>query len=164
MLSCLRGYFVGPKIFLVGISRVQNFSRGHFMGSKYLWRVFVGAAFLLLSISWVQFFFLVVDFVIQRFSVAVTKTVIQRYISNHVFFSKSIPAYCMTLRFRRSFVADKKDRRANFSLIRSLQTNKQQNQIDFINQLTKSFYKKSGNSVSVNQSNHIFLLWNYLNF
>ena len=37
-------------------------------------------------------------------------------------------ACCMTLRFRRSLVTDKKGRRAKFSLFRSLQNNKQQNQ------------------------------------
>ena len=48
-------------------------------------------------------------------------------------------AYSMTLRFRRSFVTDKKDRWANISLFRSQQINEQQNQIDIINQLSKNF-------------------------
>ena len=52
--------------------------------------------------------------------------------------------------FGRSFVTDKKDQWAMFSLFRSPQINKQQNQIDFINQFTKnSIYKKTGDSVSV---------------
>ena len=41
--------------------------------------------------------------------------------------------------FRRSFITDKKDRSEKFSLSRSLQINKQQNQIDFLNQFTKNF-------------------------
>ena len=57
MPLCHRGYFLGPKFFLVGISwilfflvgtsLVQNFSRGYFVGPK----VF------LVGIMWVQFFF-----------------------------------------------------------------------------------------------------------
>ena len=41
--------------------------------------------------------------------------------------------------FRRSFVTDKKDRSEKFSLFQSLQINKQQNQIDFLNKFTKNF-------------------------
>ena len=50
-------YFVGPKFFIVGISWVQNFSRGHFVGSK-VFLVFLGYNF-----------FSRANFVIQRFSV-----------------------------------------------------------------------------------------------
>ena len=108
-----RGYLVGPKLFLVGISRthiffswvfrrckifsvdisrVQNFSRGNFLGPKYLSWVsrrskivsrgyFMVQKFFLVGTLWVQnffswvfhrskFFFIVINFVIQRFSVA----------------------------------------------------------------------------------------------
>ena len=98
--------FVGLKFFFVGTR-----------GPKFLSWLFVGPKFFLVGILWVQIFFLlgiscvlnifscvirgsnflflVVDFVIQRFSVAgcmsrVTKIEIQKYISNHAFFSKSI--------------------------------------------------------------------------
>ena len=40
---------------------------------------------------------------------------------------------------RGSFVIDQKDRPEKFSLSQSLQINKQQNQIDFINQFTNNF-------------------------
>ena len=43
----------------VGISWVRNLSRGYFVGPE----------FFLVSISWVQFFFRVANFLIQRFSV-----------------------------------------------------------------------------------------------
>ena len=88
--SCLCGYFVGLKLFLVNISWVQNFSSwvfrgskifscGYFVGPKFSSWVFVGAKFFrrytwselfLVGISWVQLFFLAIDFMIQRFSVA----------------------------------------------------------------------------------------------
>ena len=51
--------------------------------------------------------------------------------------------------FRDSFVKNKKDRWEKFSLFRSLEINKQQNQIDLINQFTINFKKKTDDSVSV---------------
>ena len=48
--------------------------------------------------------------------------------------------------FRRSFLTDKKDRWEKFSLSRSLQIDKQQNQIYFINQFTKNYSKKNDDS------------------
>ena len=86
-----RWHFVSPKLFLVGISWVQSFSRGYFVGSKFFSRVFVGPkSFLMSTVVDPKFsrgyfvspkffsreyfvcpiFFPVVDFVIQRFSVA----------------------------------------------------------------------------------------------
>ena len=68
--SCLRGYFVGPKFFLLGNSWVPKFflwvcvgseffSRGCFVVSKFFSRrYFVGSKFFLLGISWVPNFFL----------------------------------------------------------------------------------------------------------
>ena len=41
--------------------------------------------------------------------------------------------------FRDSFVKNKKDQWEKFSLFRSLEINKQQNQIDLINQFTINF-------------------------
>ena len=66
--------------------------------------------------------------------------------------------------FGRTFVTDKKDRLAKFSLFRSLQINKQQNQIDFINLFTKKFRKRLMVLFQYTKTSHIFLLWNYLNF
>ena len=63
--------------------------------------------------------------------------------------------------FGCSFVTDKKDRWAYFSLFRSLQINKQQNQIDFIKQAANNFYMIL---FQYTKRSHIFLLWNYLNF
>ena len=73
--SCLWGYFVGPKFFLVGASWVPNFfswffrwskvsSRGCFVGPKFFWSgiswaqelsrgYFVSPKFFLVRISWV---------------------------------------------------------------------------------------------------------------
>ena len=78
--SFSRGYFVGPKFFSWVLHGLKIFIAGICGCGISSLKYFVG-----------PIFFLVVDFVIQTFSVAVTKTVIQRYISNHVFFSKSIP-------------------------------------------------------------------------
>ena len=47
---------------------------------------------------------------------------------------------------QRSFLTNKKDRWEKFSLSRSLQVDKQQNQIYFINQFTKNFSKKNDDS------------------
>ena len=112
-----REYFVGLKFFLVGISLNQNFlswvfcgseifSRGYFVGLKfsggYSWvRNFLSRAFRGSELFSREYFvgpsfFLVVDFLIQRFKellaaqARVIKTIIQKYISNHVFFSKLI--------------------------------------------------------------------------
>ena len=73
-----RGYFVGPKFFLVGILWVKIFSHGYFVGPKFFSQVFraetfsrgcfMGPRCFLVGISWVHFFF-VPNFVIQRFSV-----------------------------------------------------------------------------------------------
>ena len=53
---CLRGYFVGSKLFLVGISWVQNiFSWVYFVVPNFF-RYFVGPRFFLGGISWVQDF------------------------------------------------------------------------------------------------------------
>ena len=53
-----RGYFVGPKFFLVGISGVNIFSRGYFRGSKIFSRGYFGAQkFFSWIFSWVQNFF-----------------------------------------------------------------------------------------------------------
>ena len=110
--QCLRGYLVGPnfsrwyfvglKLFLVGISWVQNFFlvgiswvwnffSWVFRGSKiFSWvrnffsRVFRGPIFFLYLISWFK------DFNLLAAWARVTKTEIQKYISNHVFFSKLI--------------------------------------------------------------------------
>ena len=83
-----RGYFVGLKVFLVGISWVWNFFSRVFRGSKiflvgpkfFLVSIFVGPKFSRGYFVGPKFFsseyfvgpifFLVVDFVIQRFSVA----------------------------------------------------------------------------------------------
>ena len=46
--SCLRGYFVGPKFFLVGVSWVRIF---------FLCRYFLGSKVFLAGVSWVQNFF-----------------------------------------------------------------------------------------------------------
>ena len=96
----------------MSISWVLNFSPWIFHGSKvFLW-VFVCPKFFLVDVRGSEFFFvsicgsevfsreyfvgsfflLVVDFAIQRFSVAgcMSKTEILKYISNHVFFSKLI--------------------------------------------------------------------------
>ena len=64
--SCQRGYFVGPKFFLVGISWVQNFFSGiswvwnfsleYFMGPKFSCGCFVGSKFSR-GYSWVRIFF-----------------------------------------------------------------------------------------------------------
>ena len=57
--SCLRGYFVVPKLFLVGISLAQSFFSWVFRGSKFFSReYFVGPRFFLVGISWVQNFLL----------------------------------------------------------------------------------------------------------
>ena len=66
--------------------------------------------------------------------------------------------------FRRSFVTDKKDRSEKFSLFQSLQINKQQNQINFLNKFTKNFYKKTDDLFQYTKRSHILLLWNYFNF
>ena len=55
----------------------------------------------------------------------------------------------MTLRLDVVLSLIKKDRWAKVSLFRSLQINKQQNQIDVINLFTKDFQKKADDSVSV---------------
>ena len=89
--SFSRGYFLGPKFFLVDISWVQIFFRRYFVGPKFFSWVFVSPKFFLVSISRGQIFFscaffgleifscvylvgliffLEIDFVIQRFSVA----------------------------------------------------------------------------------------------
>ena len=76
--SWLRQFFScvlwGCNIFLVGISWVQNFV---------LW-VFRGSNFFLSLISWFKAFQLLAAWA------RLTKTEIQKYISNHEFFSKSI--------------------------------------------------------------------------
>ena len=98
MLSCHRalqvfrvsesfphGYFLGPNIFLVGISWVQNYFSWVFRGSRFFlsW-IFRGSKYLnisfLMGISWVRDFFswlihgfnfsLMVNFLIQRLSIA----------------------------------------------------------------------------------------------
>ena len=66
--------------------------------------------------------------------------------------------------FRRSFVTDKKDRSEKFSLFQSLQINKQQNEINFLNKFTKNFYKKTDHLFQYTKRSHILLLWNYFNF
>ena len=55
----------------------------------------------------------------------------------------------MTLRLDVVLSLIKKDRWAKVSLFRSLQINKQQNQIDVINLFTNDFQKKADDSVSV---------------
>ena len=68
--SCLHGYFADWKFPLVGIQCVQNISDGYFLGPNlFLVRISWVLNFFH-GYSWVQFFFLEVDFVIQRFSVA----------------------------------------------------------------------------------------------
>ena len=90
-----RGYFVGPKFLSWVFVGPKFFLRSIFVGPKFS-RVYPWVRnFFLVSISWVQFFFLVVDFVIQRFSVAgyISKSVINRntkYILNHVLFSTKV--------------------------------------------------------------------------
>ena len=73
--------FVGLKVFRVGVSFVRSFSWWIFCGSEsFSHGYFVGLIF-----------FLEVDFVIQRFFWATeTKAEMQKYISNHILFSKTI--------------------------------------------------------------------------
>ena len=59
----------GSKLFLVGIRASEIFSRGFFVRPNFF-RRYTWSEFFLVGISWVQLFFLVIDFVIQRFSVA----------------------------------------------------------------------------------------------
>ena len=81
--SYLRGYFVGSKFFLVGVSWVQHvflwvfcrskyffsqvfrgskmFSRGYFVGPKFFSWVFYWSVFFLVGSLWVQLFFYFVD-------------------------------------------------------------------------------------------------------
>ena len=115
--SCIRGYFVDPKIFLVGISLVQSFfswvfcgfqffflgssrdqifSRGYFVGPQSFSWVFVGSEFFFLwVVCGLNFFFSrfiswIKDFQLLGAWARVIRTEIQKFISNHVFFSKSI--------------------------------------------------------------------------
>ena len=63
--SCLRGSeifflgcFVGPKLFLLGVSWVRNFFSGVFRGSKTFSRgFFLGPRFFLVGVLWIQIFF-----------------------------------------------------------------------------------------------------------
>ena len=90
------GYFVGSNFFFLGSSRVQIFSRGYFVGPQSFSWVFVGSEFFFLwvlcgsnfffsrFISWIK------DFQLLSAWARVIRTEIQKFISNHVFFSKSI--------------------------------------------------------------------------
>ena len=106
---CLRGYFVVPKFSLVGISWVQKiflesiswvrkfivgirgskiFSHGYFLGQNCFSReYFVCPIFSLSLISWFK------DFRFLDTWARETKTGIQKYISNHIFFSKVISTF-----------------------------------------------------------------------
>ena len=53
-----RGYFVGPKNFLLGISWVPIFLRGYFVGPRFF---LVGISWVLNSLSWVTSLFSVAD-------------------------------------------------------------------------------------------------------
>ena len=85
LFSWVFGYFVGTKFFLLGISLAENFFSWVFRGSESFSReYFVGPFFFSGLISWFK------DFQLPATWEGVTETEIQKYISNHVFFSKSI--------------------------------------------------------------------------
>ena len=68
--SCLCGYFVGPRFFVVDISWVRYFFSWVSRGSKIFFRgYFEGPTFFLVDFSWDQNFLLVANFLIQRFLV-----------------------------------------------------------------------------------------------
>ena len=69
--SCLRGYFVGPRFFLVQFfsRNFLSYSRRYFVGTIVFSRgYFVGVKILVEDISWAQFFFPAANFLIQKFS------------------------------------------------------------------------------------------------
>ena len=68
MISWLRGYFVGPKFFLVGISRIEKFFSRVFRGFKiFSRRFFVGSKIFRVGITLVHISFLVASFMISYF-------------------------------------------------------------------------------------------------
>ena len=92
--SCIYRYFVGPKCFLLSISWARSFFSSVWI--SFVW-VFRGDKF-----------FLVADFVIRKFSVAGcirknNRKQIEIYISNRVFFFKSISKIVHSVYIRKVF-------------------------------------------------------------
>ena len=100
-------YFMDPKFFLVCISWLRNFSLWVFCGSKIFSRgYFVGPKFYFVGVSCVQDFFswLILwfkDFQLLAAWERITEMEIQKFISNHVFLSKSISTIANSVYIRK---------------------------------------------------------------